>query len=49
MMGGYGGYGGFGGGYGWMGMIMPMIFVIGIILLGIYLFRRNSSQVLPME
>lgn len=46
MMGGYGygGYGGFGGGYG-MGMIMPIIFVIGIILLGIYLFRRNSSHV----
>ena len=52
MMGGWGnggyGYGGYGGGYGWMGMmgiIMPLIFGIGIILLGIYLFRRNSSQV----
>jgi len=46
MMGGYGygGYGGMGGGYGWMGMFMPMIFVVGIILLGVYLFRRNSSQ-----
>lgn len=42
---GYGGYGGMGGGYGWMGVIMPIIFCIGIILLGIYLFRRNSSQV----
>ncbi len=47
MMGGYGygGYGGMGGGYGFMGMIMPMIFLIGIILLGIYLFRRNASHV----
>jgi len=47
MMGGYGygGYAGMGGGYGWMGMIMPMLFVIGIVLLGVYLFRRNSSQV----
>ncbi|AFM42817.1 putative membrane protein [Desulfosporosinus acidiphilus SJ4] len=50
MMGGWGnggyGYGGYGGGgYGWMGMIMPLIFGIGIILLGIYLFRRNTSQV----
>ena len=47
MMGGYGygGYGGMGGEYGWMGMIMPMIFVIGIILLGTYLFRCNASQV----
>ena len=45
--GGYG-YGGYGGGYGWMGMmgfIMPFIFGLGIILLSIYLFRRNSSQV----
>jgi len=47
MMGGYGygGYGGMGGGYGWMGMMMPIIFGICIILLGIYLFRRYSSQV----
>lgn len=47
MMGGYGygGYDGYGGGYGWMGMIMPMILVVGIILLGIYLFRRNASLV----
>lgn len=47
MMGGWGN-GGYGGGYGWMGMmgiIMPLIFGIGIILLGIYLFRRNTSQV----
>ena len=44
MMGDWGN-GGYGGGYGWMGMMMPMIFVIGIILLGMYLFRRNSSQV----
>lgn len=40
---GHGGYGG--GGYGMMGMIMPLIFGIGIILLGIYLFRRHASQV----
>ena len=49
MMGSWGnsscGYGGYGGGYGMMGTIMPFIFGIGIILLGIYLFRRNSSQV----
>ena len=47
MMGGYGygGYGGFGGGYGWMSMIMPIIFGIGIILLGLYIVRRNSTQV----
>jgi putative membrane protein len=44
MMGGWGN-GGYGGGFGWMGMIMPLIFLIGIILLGIYLFRRSSSQV----
>lgn len=46
MMGGWGdgGYG-YGGGYGWMGIIMPLIFGIGIILVSIYLFRRNSSQV----
>jgi len=49
MMGGYGygGYGGMGGGYGWM--ILPIIFCIGIILLGIFLFRRNSSQVQKNE
>jgi putative membrane protein len=34
-------------GYGWMGMIMPLIFGIGFILLVIYLFRRNSIQVYP--
>jgi len=47
MMGGYGygGYGGMGGGYGWMGMIMAIIFGIGIILLGLYIFRRNSTRV----
>lgn len=49
MMGGWGNGGyGYGGGYGWMsmmGMIMPLIFGIGIILLVTYLFRRNSSQV----
>ena len=48
MMGSWGnsscGYGGYGGGYGMMGTIMPFIFGIGIVLLGIYLFRRNSSQ-----
>jgi len=44
MMGGYGS-GGYGGGYEWMSMIMPIILVIGIILLGIYLFRRDPSQV----
>lgn len=37
MMGyGYGGYGGM--------MIMPIIFGLGILLLGFYLFRRNSFQ-----
>jgi putative membrane protein len=52
MMGGWGnmmgGWGNGGYGYGWMGMmgiIMPLIFGIGIVLLSIYLFRRNSSQV----
>lgn len=48
MMGGWG-YGGYGsGGYGWMGMmgmVMPLILGIGIILLGIYIFRRSASQV----
>ena len=44
MMGGYG-YGGYGhGGYGLMGMVMPLILGIAIILLGIYFFRRNASQ-----
>ncbi|MBC2728396.1 SHOCT domain-containing protein [Desulfosporosinus sp.] len=46
MMGGWG-YGGYGsGGYGMMGMAgmgMHLIFLIGIIILGIYLFRRNTS------
>ncbi|GAB6155898.1 hypothetical protein JCM17380_46500 [Desulfosporosinus burensis] len=42
---GSGGYGGYGsGGYGIMGIGM-LIFWIGIILLGIYLFRRNTSNV----
>ena len=44
MMGGWG-YGGYGsGGYGMMGMAgfgMHLIFCIGIILLGIYIFRHN--------
>ena len=47
MMGGWGS-GCYGGGYGWMGVmgiIMPLIFGIGIILLSFYMFRRNSSQV----
>jgi len=45
MMGGYG-YGGYGnGGYGMMGLVMPLIFGIVIILVGIYLVRRNTSQV----
>ena len=45
MMGGYG-YGGYGnGGYGMIGLVMPLIFGIVIILVGIYLFRRNNSQV----
>lgn len=44
MMGGWGN-GGYGGGYGWMGMMMPLILGIGIILLALYVFRRNSSQV----
>lgn len=44
MMGGwgYGGYGG--GGYGLMGIGM-IIFWIGIIAVGIYLFRRNGSRI----
>ncbi|ODA40918.1 SHOCT domain-containing protein [Desulfosporosinus sp. BG] len=51
MMGGWGngyGYGGYGGGYGWMGimgLIMPLIFGIGIILLAIYVFRHNNLRV----
>ena len=44
MMGGWGN-GGYGGGYGWMGMMMPLIFGIGIILVCIYIFRRSASQV----
>jgi len=45
MMGGWGN-GGYGGGYGWMGMMMPLIFGIGIILLVLFVFRRrNTSQV----
>jgi len=44
MMGGWG-YGGYGGyGYGWtsmLGMIIPLIIVIGIVFLVIYVFRRN--------
>jgi len=47
MMGGYGGYGVYSG-YGMMGMAgigMHFIFGIGIILLGIYLFRRGSSHI----
>lgn len=45
MMGGWG-YGGYGhGGYGIMGMILPLIYGIAIILLGIYVFRRNALQV----
>lgn len=48
MMGGWG-YSGYGnGGYGWMGMmgmVMPLILGIAIILLGIYVFRRNTSQI----
>ena len=46
MMGGWGN-GSYGyGGYGWMGImgiIMPILFIVVIILLGIYLFRRNTS------
>jgi putative membrane protein len=48
MMGGWG-YGGYGsGGYGMTGMAgigMNLILGIGIILLGIYIFRRNASHV----
>jgi len=48
MMGGWGNMGGWGyggyGGYGMMGIGM-LVFWIGIIILGIYLFRRNSSHV----
>ena len=44
MMGGWG-YGGYGSsGYGLMGVGM-LIFWIGIVLLGIYLFRRNNSRI----
>ena len=45
MMGGWGNMmGSWGnGGYGWMGIFMPLIFGIGIILLGLYVFRRHSS------
>ena len=43
---GNGGYGGYGaGGYSMMGIIMLLILCIGMILLVMYLFRRNSSQV----
>ena len=45
MMGGWG-YGGYGaGGYGMMGIFMLLILCSGMILLVMYLFRRNSSQV----
>jgi len=44
MMGGWG-YGGYGGGYGMMGIGTHLILGIGIILLGIYLFRRSASRV----
>lgn len=44
MMGGWG-YGGYGGGYGMMGIGTYIILGIGIILLGIYLFRRSASRV----
>ncbi|WP_366556964.1 hypothetical protein [Desulfosporosinus sp. BICA1-9] len=40
---GYGGYGSWG--YGWMGKGTFLILGIGIILLGIYIFRRSASQV----
>jgi len=45
MMGGWG-YGHYGfGGFRWMGlgMFVPLILGIGIILLGIYIFRRNTT------
>ena len=47
MMGGWGngGYGYGGGGYGWMGIVMPLIFGIGIVLLAIYVLRRNPSRI----
>ncbi|MDR3587533.1 MAG: SHOCT domain-containing protein [Desulfosporosinus sp.] len=45
MMGGWGtGYGGYGM-MSRMGILMPLIFCIGIILLGIYLLRHRTSQV----
>jgi len=45
MMGGWGtGYGGYGM-MGRMGIFMPLIFCIGIILIGIYLFRHSTSRV----
>ena len=44
MMGGWG-YGGYGsGGYGMMGIGMNLIFWIGFILLGIYIFRHNAPH-----
>lgn len=39
---GYGGYGS--GGYGIMGIGMHLIFWIGIILLGSYIFRHNAPH-----
>ena len=45
MMGGWGNSGYGYGGFGMMGMIMPLIFGIGIILLAVYFFRRNSVNV----
>lgn len=44
MMGGWG-YGGYGSGGYWMMGIGMLIFWIGIIVLGVYLFRRNASHV----
>lgn len=44
MMGGWG-YGGYGSGGHWMMGIGMLIFWIGIVVLGVYLFRRNVSPV----
>ncbi|MCO5386889.1 MAG: SHOCT domain-containing protein [Desulfosporosinus sp.] len=51
MMNGWGGYGAYSGGYWWMGligMVVQMIFWIGLFVLGVYLFRRIGKQT-PIE
>ena len=44
MMGGWGyGAGGFGSSYGWLGLLVQALFLLALITLGVYLFRRWSS------